>query len=85
MLDELESAFKRWREREILSSELLTAIHEFHQHKSRELWAMYQGLRAPEIVARGLALGLIPESSVPPELLAKLEPLRASFGGNIDH
>jgi hypothetical protein len=83
MLEELESEFKRWREGEILSFELLSAIHEFHQHESRELWSMYQGLGEPEIVARGLALGLIAESSVPTELLAKLHSLRAHFeGGN---
>lgn len=54
MLEELESEFKRWREGEILSSELLGAIHEFHQHESRELWSMYQALREPEIVASRL-------------------------------
>lgn len=80
MLEALESEFKRWRGGEILSSELLNAVHEFHQHESRELWSMYQGLRDPEIVARGLALGLVAESSVPVELLAKLEPLRTFFG-----
>jgi hypothetical protein len=79
MLEELESDFKRWREGEILSSELLSAVHEFHQHKSRELWSMYQGLRERETVARGLALGLVAESSVRAELLAKLEPLRMLF------
>jgi len=67
LLEELEFEFKRWRDGEILSSELLGAIHEFHQHESRELWSVYQALREPEIVARGLALGFMAESSVPPE------------------
>ncbi len=79
VLESLEFEFKRWREGEILSSELLAAIHEFHQHESRQFWSLYQGLGEAEIVARGLAMGLIPDSAVPVELLTKLEPLRAYF------
>ena len=80
MLATLDSEFKKWREGKMISSELLSAIHEFHQHESRELWSLYQGLREPEIVVRGIALGLIAESSVPAELLAKLQSLRTAFG-----
>lgn len=82
MLEELEFEFKSWREGEMLSSELLSAIHEFHQHESRGLWSMYQSLREPEIVARGLALGFMAVSAVPSELLARLKPLCAMFEGN---
>ncbi len=74
LLEELDTEFSRWREGEMLSSELLTAIHEFHQHQSRELWSMYQGLGDVMAVERGLSLGLVAESKVPPALLAKLQP-----------
>lgn len=80
MLEELDAEFQRWRDGELLSSELLTAIHEFHQHQSRELWSMYQGLKEADIVARGLDLGLLAEAAVAPDLLAKLKPLSSSFG-----
>lgn len=82
LLEELDAEFDLWREGEMLSSELLTAIHEFHQHQSRELWSMYRGLPEVIIVERGISLGLIPESDVPPELLAKLQPTFPSSGGN---
>ena len=72
LLEELESSFEQWRAGEVLSSELLQTIHEFHQHQARELWSVYQALRDPEIVTRGLARGLLPESEVAPDLLAKL-------------
>jgi hypothetical protein len=83
MLQDLELDFNRWRKREILSSELIDRIHEFHQGASRDLWSLYRGIREPEIVARGLALGFLPESSVSTELLAKLEPLRAAFSTDV--
>jgi len=75
LLEELEAEFQRWREGEMLSSELLSAIHEFHQHSSRELWSLYQGMKDPEIVARGIALDLISPGSIAPGLLAKLRSL----------
>jgi len=78
MLEELDAQFQEWRTGEIESSELLQAIHEFHQHQSRQLWSRYQALKEPEIVARGLALGLL-EESVPEELRAKLAPLVEFF------
>ena len=74
MLEELDAEFQSWRTGEMESSELLRAIHEFHQHQSRELWSMYQGLKEPDIVARGLALGLLREA-VSEEIRTKLAPL----------
>ena len=78
MLEELDAEFQSWRTGEMESSELLRAIHEFHQQQSRDLWSRYQALKEPEIVARGLALGLLKEP-VPEELLAKLAPLVEFF------
>ena len=78
-LDELDAQFKRWRSGEMLGSELIAAIHESHQQDARSLWSMYQSLKEPEIVARGLALGLITAESVPEQLRVKLEPLLGFF------
>jgi hypothetical protein len=72
LLEELDAAFDLWRQGEKLSSELLTDIHEFHQHQSRELWSMYQTLDEATIVARGIGFGLIPEDEVPQAIREKL-------------
>ena len=72
MLKELDAAFAEWRDREKLSSELLTDIHQFHQHESRDLWSMYQTLDEASIVARGLGLGLIAGDDVPAAIRQKL-------------
>jgi hypothetical protein len=80
MLEELDAEFHSWRAGEMESSELLRAIHEFHQEQSRELWSKYQALKEPEIVARAIALGFLKEP-VPEELRAKLAPLIEHFGG----
>jgi hypothetical protein len=79
LLEELDSSFAQWRAGEVLGSELLQTIHEFHQHQSRELWAAYQALRDPEVVARGFARGLLAEIEVAPDLLAKLAPSVSGF------
>jgi hypothetical protein len=80
MLEELDADFQSWRTGEMESSELLRAIHEFHQERSRELWSTYQALKEPEIVARGVAFGLL-KAPVPQELRAKLAPLIERFSG----
>ena len=78
MLEELDAEFQSWRAGELESSELLRAIHEFHQEQSRELWSRYQALKEPEIVARGVVYGFLKEP-VPEELRAKLAPLVEFF------
>ena len=78
-LEELDSQFELWRKGSLLGSGLIAVIHEFHQEDARALWSTYQALKEPDIVARGLALGLIPAESVPESLRAKLEPLMAGF------
>ena len=78
-LDELDSQFELWRKGSLLGSELISAIHEFHQEDARTLGSIYQALKEPEIVARGMALGLIAAGSVSEGLRAKLEPLMADF------
>ena len=79
VLDEIDTQFQQWRNDEILGSELISAIHDFHQQDARSLWSTYQALKEPEIVARGLALGLIADEAVPQQLRIKLEPLFEHF------
>lgn len=74
LLMELEADFVRWRKGEMLGSELLVAIHEFHQHQSRDLWSTYQSLGDALVVERGVARGFIAESQVPSALRGKLLP-----------
>ncbi len=73
-LASLADDFERWRREELASHELIDAIHEFHEHDSRELWKTYQDLKDDaEIVARGIALGYLGRDELPPALLAKLQ------------
>lgn len=72
LLERLGDAFDLWREGDKLSSELLSDIHEFHQHESRELWSKYQGMDEATIVARGIGLGFVAEDRVPKEIRKKL-------------
>jgi hypothetical protein len=74
LLEELDAEFARWRSGDRLSSELLHAIHEFHQHQSRELWSSYRGLSDATVLERGLSMELIAEDDIPPAILAKLSP-----------
>lgn len=75
VLGQLENDFVRWRADEMGSSELLEAIHQFHQVQSRELWSRYQSLKDPEIVARGIAFGLLSPTKLPEALVAELATL----------
>jgi hypothetical protein len=74
MLEDLAASFAKWRAGKLFPSELLETIHEFHQDQSRQLWSMYQGLRETDIVARGLARGLLASTKVPSPLREKLKP-----------
>src|SRR5262249_32444347 len=74
MLEELDAAFSRWRKGKCSSSDLLTSIHEFHQHQSRDLWSMYQSLTDSAVLERGLSLRLIAKSRISSAILGKLQP-----------
>lgn len=74
LLSELDVEFGRWRAGNCTSGELLDAIHDFHQHRARSLWARYQWMDAATVLERGLSLGLIVEEEIPPKLRARLVP-----------
>src|SRR4051812_26752203 len=63
-LQALDESFRRWRQGEILSSELSDAIHAFHQQAAREIWSMYQRIQPTNAVARGLAMGALSEDAM---------------------
>jgi hypothetical protein len=76
----LDAEFVKWRNGGIDGADLLVAIHEFHQHESRDMWTMYQSTPGPLLVARGLARRLIAPDDVPPSLRDKLAPLIEAAG-----
>jgi hypothetical protein len=78
-LELLDKSFAEWRRGKMLSSELADAIHQFHQHEARDIWSMYQTLKDPEIVARGIALGAIVDDALSAELRDKIKPLSHHF------
>jgi hypothetical protein len=72
LLEDLALSFEAWRAGTLLSSELSQAIHAFHQGESRRLWSNYQTLKDHDIVARGVAIGLISQDRVPAPIRDKL-------------
>ena len=78
-LEVLDKSFSDWRRGKLLSSELSDAIHEFHQHAARDIWSMYQTLKDPELVARGIALGAISDDALSAALREKIKPLSHHF------
>ena len=84
LLGRLEGKFREWRAGIIDAAALIGEIHQFHQHDSRELWSAYRVLKEADVVARGVAMGFIPEDRVPGELLIKLMPMISFYRGGPD-
>jgi hypothetical protein len=78
-LAKLEAQFARWRGGELDPFELGDAIHRFHDGVSRELYNLYGNLPPHQAVPRALALEILQEADVPPDLLAALESTRQVF------
>ena len=79
MLERLDQQFARWRGGQLGSGDLLDAIHEFQKGPARQLWSMHQSLKEPELVARGVALGLASLSELPEDVRPRLAPLVEFF------
>ena len=79
LLETVASSGDQWRGGALLASEMSDAIHQFHQGESRRHWTMYQSLSEDQIVARGIALGLIGDGKLPHALKEKLSHLLALF------
>ncbi len=80
-LKPLDAAFQKWRDGDLPSGELVELIHAFHQGEARNIWSMYQTLKPPQIVARGLARGYLQRAQVAEQLRSKLEMLVGLFKG----
>lgn len=75
----LDESFRKWREGEMLSSELSDAIHNFHQHGAREIWLLYQRIDPVNAVARGLAMGALSEDVLAPGLRERIRALSQHY------
>jgi hypothetical protein len=71
-LTPLAEAFERWKVRAASSFEISDLIHEFHQGPSRKIWSTYQSLKPDSLVARAVALGVLPREGLPAELADSL-------------
>jgi hypothetical protein len=74
-LAKLEAEFARWRGGEIDPHELSQRIHRFHDGVSRDLYVFYRDVLPVLAVARAVALNVIQEAEIPPEILSALEPV----------
>lgn len=77
-LELLEAEFGRWRKGEIGPFELNDRIHAFHDRRARELFKKYVSAKETWAVGGALALGVLSEDEVGPELLAIVGP-KAEF------
>ncbi len=79
-LAKVEMDFARWRAGEISPFELSDRIHRFHDGASRDLYVAYRDLSPAHSVARAVALQVLDQSEVPPEILTELEGAIQFFG-----
>jgi hypothetical protein len=85
-LTPLADAFERWKTRAVTSLEISDLIHEFHQGPSRKIWSTYQSLKPDMLVARAIALGVLPREALPAELADSLaQQIEFSRGSGSDH
>ncbi len=73
-LKPVADALDRMRRGEISPVEVSEIIHEFHQGAARWIWASHASLDPAQLVARGVASGVLPRERVPADILAALEP-----------
>src|SRR5438552_12589050 len=72
-LASLDDDFRRWRDGEINSFDLIDAIHDFHQHGARELYLTYSSRDELLTAMRAVRLGFIRADDVPAELVPLLQ------------
>jgi len=71
-LGKLEASFQLWREGKLEAYELNEQVHDYHQGEQREIWGRYKRGNEAPAVARALALGLLQNEELPPQLLEEL-------------
>jgi hypothetical protein len=75
----LHESFQAWREGRLSPFDLSDEIHRFHQGPNRDLYVRYTSSQHGAAVARAVAEGLLPESSLSEEVRIDLEPLITYF------
>lgn len=75
-LESLFGDFREWKEGTLSPFDLSSKIHQFHNGAAHHLYNLYNNIDPWTAVARGLELGLLPESEVDTTLLEKLVPFR---------
>jgi hypothetical protein len=78
-LSKLHASFLAWQAGQMSPFDLAEEIHRFHQGPNRELYVRYTSSHHEAAVARAVAEGLIPESSLSEEVRIHLEPLITRF------
>jgi hypothetical protein len=71
-LDDLRLKFERWKRAEISASELNDLVHQFHQGRSRNIWAKYAANRLEPALGLAIATGVLAREELPAELLLHL-------------
>ncbi len=74
-LTSIQHKFDEWEAGRLSSLELSQTLHDYDYGESRRLWARYQSNRQDALVARGYALGLLPQTDLGPDLLERLRSL----------
>ena len=69
---ELRSHFDRWQRGEIMAADLNELVHQFHQGRSRHIWAKYATNHSEPALASAVATGLLKKEELPEELLTHL-------------
>lgn len=68
----LYEKFKEWESGELTSLNLAGFIHRFHNGISKKLFRIYSNLDSSLLVARAIALKILPEESIDSETLHEL-------------
>lgn len=74
-LDDLRIQFERWKRAELSASELNDLVHQFHQGRSRDIWAKYATNRLEPALGLAIATGVLAREELPAELLRHLARL----------
>jgi hypothetical protein len=78
-LGQLAERFDAWRADALSTDELDQAVHHYHNGTAREIWKRYQQGDPLWALAIAVARGVIDLDSLPPEVLAQVEPLITLF------
>jgi hypothetical protein len=78
-LGALAARFDEWRMGSLSSGDLDAAIHTYHDGIAREIWRRFSGNDRTMPLAHAVAVGLIDEHSLPPEVQEHIASMVAFF------